>query len=113
MAKRHVGGGHVFANRGVQRVRQALAAEFSGTDEAEPAAFTVLGRRPRLKPFGVVTVASSLRLQPSWSPDRLTGNSTSSAELGCPRRAIGLDHVGRRIGKAGQVVVALDAERRR
>ncbi|MCY1231912.1 hypothetical protein D9M72_443750 [compost metagenome] len=37
----HVGGRHVLADGGVQRVGQALAAEFLRNGEAEPAAFAV------------------------------------------------------------------------
>jgi hypothetical protein len=53
---------------------------------SQPPSATCL--KASLKPFGVVTLPSSARLQPSRSPTRLSGCSTSSASFAAsPRMA--------------------------
>ena len=62
-----------------------------------------------LKPVGVVTLPSLARLQPSLSPMRLSGREHLLAELGGLAED-GLDDIGRRVGEAGQVGIAVDVE---
>ena len=62
-----------------------------------------------LKPVGVVTLPSAERLQPSLSPTRLSGASTSSQNLaGLAENR--LDHVRGRVGEARKIGIALDVE---
>ena len=60
-----------------------------------------------MKPFGVVTDPSGLRVQPSWSPEQVQGREHLLAQLGALVEDR-LHRVGRRIGEAGQVVVTLN-----
>ena len=103
--ERHVGGGEIFADSGMQRVGQALAAIVRVEAKAHPAAFlvllegfpetlrrrhrTVLVTRAAFLVAGLVDREEDLFRQP------------------CAFLQDGLDDVGRRVGKAGQVVVAL------
>ena len=78
----------------------------TGADKpSQPPSATCL--KAALKPFGVVTEPSSWRVQPSRSPTRLSGCSTSSAELGGLAEDR-LAHIGGGVAEAWKVVVAVD-----
>ena len=78
----------------------------AGADRpSQPPSATCL--KASLKPFGVVTRPSSWRMQPSRSPTRLSGCSTSSAEF-CGFVQDRLAHVGGGVAEAGKIVVAID-----
>ena len=62
-----------------------------------------------MKPVGVVTLPSAWRLQPSLSPTRLSGVSTSSLNFAASLEHR-LDEIGRGVGKARQIAVAIDVE---
>ncbi len=106
--EREVGRGGEFLHHGVERHRQALAAEFLGRREAEPAAGDI----------GVVGGAEALGR--GDAPVRMTPAALLVArEIGGRQRRLaqlrplaqdGRDHVRRRVGEAGQVGVAGELE---
>ncbi len=108
MVKRHVGGRHIFADGRVQRVGQALAAEFFRHGKTQPAALTigVIGFLEALRHVDGGIVIALAAFLVAREVDR------EQHFFGKLRRFAGnrLDHVGRGFGKAGEVVVVLDAE---
>ena len=106
--ERHVGRRHVFTDGGVQRVGQALAAEFFRHGKAEPAAFAVkvegLLVALRRRDGGVVVALAAFLV--AGEIDREQHLFRKLGSLADDR----FDHVGGRIGETGKIIVALDAE---
>ena len=105
-----VGGEDIFADRGADDLRQPLPAIFlrrrsaSASRPRTNCSIGLLEARRRRRP-----IRRRVRLQPTSSPTRLSGCSTSAAK----RAAFledRLDQVGRRVGEARQVRIAADVE---
>ena len=99
----------IFGDRGRDDVRQALPAIFLRRRQASSSRRRTNWSQASLKPGGVVTDPSSLRLQPSSSPTRLSGCSTSSQKLAALVEDR-LDQVGRGVGEARQVRIAAELQ---
>lgn len=104
--ERHIGGDLEFGDGLRQRHRQALATEFSGSREAEPAAFGDLLVR-FLEAFRRGHAAVVVALAAFEIADAIQRLQHFFAELGgfAQNR---LAHIGGRVSKAGQIVVAIE-----
>ena len=106
--QRHVGGRHIFADGGVQDIGQALAAEFFRHRKPHPAALAVevIGLLETLRRLhrGIVVAHTAFLVA-----GEIDGEEHFLRDLG-GLAGNRFHHVGRRIGKARQVVVPLQRQ---
>ena len=106
--ERLIGGVAIFLDRETDHVRQSLSAEFFGCGEQTPARFAIRlirfleALRRRHRPVVVARAAFEV----ARLVDREQHFLAELPRLGQHR----LDHVGGRVGEAGQVGIALDSE---
>ncbi|MGY4423239.1 hypothetical protein ACVWY2_005688 [Bradyrhizobium sp. JR6.1] len=104
----HVGGDLEFVDRLRERHRQALAAKFSRRRQAEPAAFGDLleGFLEAFRRGDAAVVIALAAFEIACAIERLQHLFAELGGLAKDRLA----HIGRRIGEAGKIAVAIDLE---